>query len=98
MVIRDYHVTMKKPVIGVAEFKARLSEYLRSVRKGQELTIADRDHPIARVVPYRQQTHTGLVVREPARSYATLGTIPLPEPAALGIDIVDLLLDDRNSR
>src|SRR5204863_8276246 len=36
----------------VAELKARLSEYLRSVRGGHEITVYDRDQPIARIVPY----------------------------------------------
>jgi prevent-host-death family protein len=82
--------------IRVAEFKAKLSEYLRAVRHGRELTIYDRDHPIARVVPVTQQTP--LVVREPVTRYGTLGQIELPPPLALPADIVDDLLADRASR
>ena len=78
---------------GVADFKARLSEYLRAVRKGREVVIYDRDQPIARVVPYESQRP--LAVREPLTSYATLGSIPLPPPAKLTVDPVDLLLEDR---
>ena len=85
---------MTKKPIGVADFKARLSEYLREVRKGHELTIQDRDQPIARVVPY--STASGqLVVREPTRTYRTLGSIPMPAPAALDVDVVEMLLEDR---
>jgi prevent-host-death family protein len=93
MVISDYHVTMK--VLGVAEFKAKLSEYLRSVRRGHELTIYDRDQPIARVVPYAPSSP--LAVREPAVHYTTLGAVPLPPPLALDVDVVELLLDDRRT-
>jgi prevent-host-death family protein len=93
MVIHDYHVTMKK--IRVAEFKAKLSEYLRAVRKGHELTIYDRDQPIARVVPWAA---TGpLAVREPTGRYRFLRDVPLPPPLDLPVDPVALLLEDRAS-
>src|SRR5438045_876188 len=95
MTTNDYHMTMSRKPIRVAEFKARLSEYLRAVRKGADLTIYDRDQPIARVVPYTSQSGR-LVVREPARPYGTLGAIPLPPPAKLDVDAVALLLEDRN--
>lgn len=93
MTIYDYHVTMK--TVGVAELKARLSEYLRSVRKGHDVTVMDRDQPIARIVPY--ETQSALTVREPLTEYRTLGDIPLPPPAALQVDAVEVLLADRRT-
>ena len=97
MTTSDYHVTMSdktdKPV-RVAELKAKLSEYLRRVRKGDDLTIYDRDQPIARVVPYAAPAGR-LVVREPLRSYKSLGQIPLPPPLKLAVDPVEALLEDR---
>jgi prevent-host-death family protein len=79
----------------VAELKAKLSEYLRSVRKGNEITVYDRNEPIARLVPY---SATGpLVVRESVTKYETLGDIELPHPVKLTVDVVDALLEDRNS-
>lgn len=96
VVIGDYHVTMSRNV-GIAELKARLSEYLRAVRKGRELTVYDRDQPIARVVPYAGSAGR-LLVREPVRSYRTLGDIPLPPPARLSVDGVAVLLEDRRAR
>ena len=83
-----------KPV-GVAELKARLSEYLRAVRKGHDLTIMDRDQPIARVVPY--VASGSLVVREPLSEYRTLGDIELPPPVLMSVDVVELLLEDRRA-
>lgn len=91
----DYHVVMTKP-LRVAEFKAKMSAYLRSVRRGNELTIYDRDQPIARVVPIDKTTP--LAVREPLARYDTLGDIPLPPPLGQDGDIVDLLLEDRRQR
>lgn len=91
MVIDDYLVTMNR--VGVAELKAKLSEYLRTVRRGGEVTVYDRNEPIARVVPYLRSG--ALVVREPLHTYRTLGHIPLPAPLKLGIDPVELLIEDR---
>jgi prevent-host-death family protein len=90
-------MTMTRKPVGVAEFKARLSEYLRAVRKGRELVIQDRDQPVARVVPYAAPA-SRLQVREPVRTYATLGDIPLPPPAKLSVDAVAMLLEDRRAR
>lgn len=94
MVIDDYHVTMSLSDVRIAQLKARLSEYLRAVRKGRELTVYDRDQPIARVVPYTGRGG-GLVVREPVQAYASLGKIPLPAPLKLDRDVVDVLLEAR---
>lgn len=94
MVIDDYIVTMSSSSVRIAQLKARLSEYLRAVRKGRELTVYDRDQPIARVVPYAVQTGR-FMVREPVQAYASLGKIPMPPPAKLGTDAVELLLEDR---
>jgi len=41
---------MKK--VGIADLKERLSEHLRKVRRGQTLTVLDRETPIARIVPF----------------------------------------------
>ena len=87
----DYHMTMKK--VGVADLKAKLSEYLRIARKGGEITVMDRDQPIARLVPYVETS--GLQIREPLKVYKRLGDIPLPPPIPLDIDPVDVLLEDR---
>lgn len=38
-------------IAGVTEVKARLSEYLRRVRGGEEVVVTDRGRPVARIVP-----------------------------------------------
>jgi prevent-host-death family protein len=84
---------MKK--VRVAQLKARLSEYLRAARRGHEVTVFDRDQPIAKLVPYAP---TGVLsVREPNASYGRLADVPLPPPLRLDVDAVDLLLEDRQS-
>lgn len=39
--------------VGIAELKARLSEYLSRVQAGEELIVADRGRPVARLIPVR---------------------------------------------
>jgi antitoxin (DNA-binding transcriptional repressor) of toxin-antitoxin stability system len=79
--------------VRVAEFKAKLSEHLRSVRRGNDLAIYDRDQPIALVVPWKSSEP--LRIREPAGRYKSLKFVPLPPPLELPMDVVDLLLEDR---
>jgi len=88
----DYHQTMK--TVRIAEFKARLSEYLRIVRRGNTLVIQDRETPIARVIPYAKDSD-GLSIREPLGVHATIQSVPLPPPLHLDFDIVELLLEER---
>ncbi len=37
----------------VSELKARLSQYLRRIKGGEEVLITERGRPVARLVPYR---------------------------------------------
>ena len=52
--------------VKIAELKARLSAYLRSVRAGDEIIVQDRDTPIARLVPYQEPMR--LVIRHSTKS------------------------------
>ncbi len=80
--------------VRVAELKARLSEYLRRVRRGQTVTVLDRDTPIARIIPYVNDAKA-LTVRRPVKPQPP-HRVPLPPPLDLGgIDVVDLLLEER---
>ncbi|KPK64947.1 MAG: hypothetical protein AMS21_06025 [Gemmatimonas sp. SG8_38_2] len=78
--------------VRVAELKARLSAYLRRVRAGETITVLDRDTPIARLVPV--DAAAPLSVR---RSRGRLHDLPLPPPLTLGVDVVDLLLEERQA-
>ena len=98
MTSSDYYVVMRKARI--AELKAHLSEYLRAVRRGEEVTVFDRETPIARIV--RVGAPSGALRIRPARSGAPpIGKIRLAAPLARdfqGIDAVELLLEDRRKR
>ena len=93
MVIQDYLVTMKS--VRIAELKARLSEYLRIVRRGH--LVLDRDTPIGRIVPCRQESRQKLRVRMPAGRYPSIHDIPRLPPLDYTGDIVTLLLEERQN-
>ncbi len=87
----DYIGTMNE--VKIAQLKAKLSEHLRRVRRGHTLPILDRDTPVARVVPYDEPGP--LRVREPPSGGSGLRGVPLPPPLAVDLDIVDVLLEER---
>lgn len=81
---------------GVADLKARLSEHLRAVRRGEEITVMDRDTPVARIVPYA--TSGALRVREPGTRYGKPSEVALPPKVRIRGDVVDVLLEERRDR
>jgi prevent-host-death family protein len=81
---------------GIAEVKARLSEYLRAVRRGETVTIVDRTTPVAQIVPLRER-HS-LRVRKPRSEAPRLGDVPRPKSMKLAVDVVKLLLEERRER
>ncbi len=82
--------------VRIADLKARLSEHLRYVRRGNVLTILDRDTPVAKVVPIDEGS--GLVVRTPAPDAKKLRDIALPRAVRVERDPVAVLLEDREGR
>ena len=91
--ISGHTVTMKQ--VRIAELKARLSEYLRAVRMGETIAVLDRETPVAQIVPVRDRH--GLRVRKPAPGTPTPNRVPLPKPLKTNIDVVQLLLEERQS-
>ena len=79
--------------VRIADLKAHLSAHLREVRRGRTIVVLDRETPIARLVPY-DGSPGALRVRHP-RGKARLRDVPLPPPLRLDLDIVELLLQDR---
>jgi antitoxin (DNA-binding transcriptional repressor) of toxin-antitoxin stability system len=86
----DYNMVMT--TVRIAELKSRLSEHLRSVRKGRTLTVLDRDTPVARIIPYAAEP---IEVRRATRR---LQDVKLPPAPAAPTDSLTILLDDRHRR
>ena len=81
--------------VRIAELKSRLSEYLRAVRGGETISVMDRDTPIAQLVPVQERV--ALRIRKPVSGTPPPCRVPLPKPLAIDVDIVDLLLEERQS-
>jgi prevent-host-death family protein len=86
-----------KTTVRIAELKSRLSEYVRRVRRGQTITVLDRDTPVARLEPITGNAPR-LVVREPSTGAARPGDVRLPPPLRLKHDVLELLADERGER
>ena len=79
--------------VRIAELKAKLSEYLRAVRRGETIAVFDRETPVAQIVPMRSPS--AIQVRKPAPGTPPPNRVRLPKPAKLPIDVVQLLLEER---
>lgn len=79
--------------VRIAELKSRLSAFLRAVQRGESLAVLDRDTPIAHIVPIREQR--GLRIRKPAAGAPAPSKVPLPKAANLRLDVLALLLEER---
>jgi prevent-host-death family protein len=84
-------MTMRQ--VRIADLKARLSEYLRAVRRGETIAVLDRDTPVAKIVPLRDGV--ALRIRKPARGAPRPNRVPLPKALKTNIDVVQLLLEER---
>jgi prevent-host-death family protein len=95
MTRNDYYMVMKN--VKIAELKSRLSEHLRAVRRGESITILDRQSPIARIIPLESRGSPLVIRPRPART-VSLGRVPLPPPLKTRVDIVALLAQERGER
>ena len=83
---------MVMKAVRIADLKARLSEHLKSVRKGRTITVFDRDTPVARIVPYAAEPV------EIRRAVRRLRDVKVPAPPARRTDSLAVLLEDRRRR
>lgn len=84
---------MKK--IGIAELKSKLREFLRIVQGGESIAVLDRNRAVAWIVPIR--VRSGLRIRKPAMDSPKPNKVLLPKPMTQKLDIVQLLLEERQS-
>ncbi|MEO8092932.1 MAG: type II toxin-antitoxin system prevent-host-death family antitoxin [bacterium] len=87
--------------VGVAELKAKLSEYLARVRQGEEVVVTDRGRPIARIGPARLTEGEHLAELERA-GLVKVGTgvsdafLNAPRPRSTGGSLLEALLEERS--
>jgi prevent-host-death family protein len=82
--------------VKIAALKARLSEYLREVRRGESFTVMDRQTPIARLGPYSTEREP-LRMRKASGRFRAPCKVPLPAPVRLDVDPVELLIEERRT-
>jgi prevent-host-death family protein len=82
--------------VRVTELKSHLSHHLREVRAGESLTVYDRTTPVARLVPLDRGDDLWLT--KPLAKAPPVGLVKLPRARPIDIDVVDMLLRDRQSR
>ncbi|MBK9063384.1 MAG: type II toxin-antitoxin system prevent-host-death family antitoxin [Acidobacteria bacterium] len=82
--------------VSIADLKARLSHYVSLARRGRMVTVTNRDIPVARLVPLEEK-RAALVAHRPAPGTPAPGKVKLPPPLKTKRDIVDLLLEERQS-
>lgn len=86
--------------MGVAELKAKLSEYLARVRAGEEITVTDRGRPVARISPAEPAVDEHLAELERA-GIIKLGSgisdefLDAPRPRGDGGSLLEALLEER---
>ena len=81
--------------VRIAELKSKLSEFLRSVQRGESLAVLDRNTAIAHIVPIRERTE--LRVRKPPSGTPAPNRVTLPKSAQLKLDVLELLLEERQN-
>ncbi len=84
--------------VNIADLKNNLSRYLARVREGAELTVLDRDTPVARILPFATRGGGGRsgakgAEQEAARAHVTelqrLGILGAGDPEPLGAWVRD---------
>jgi antitoxin (DNA-binding transcriptional repressor) of toxin-antitoxin stability system len=97
LALHDYlwsYVVMRQ--VRIAELKSRLSEFLRAAQGGESIAVLDRNTAIAQIVPIRERQ--GLRIRKPALGSPAPNMVRLPRAARLKIDVLELLLEERQSQ
>ncbi len=89
--------------VGAREFKNRLGQYLREVRKGRSLLITDRGRPVAKVSPPEENRPEKQTIQERLEELEAQGLIRLgrgrlrpfrPVPGR-GKPISEMIIEDR---
>ena len=86
--------------VRIAELKSRLSEYLRDVRRGETISVLDRETPVAQLIPQLIPAR-GLVslrIRKPALGAPPPNRVALPKPLGIKTDVLALLLEERQGQ
>ena len=80
--------------VNIFEAKNRLSQLIRSVQAGEEVVIANRGEPVARLVPAHETPRTTAGVGSGRAILSWLGRHPLPDYARRSAEEIDAAVDE----
>lgn len=92
-------------MIGVAELKSKLSEYLAQVKAGEEIVVTERGKPVAKLVKTTESPDDdGLedLVRRGIVKRGAGGSVPddffdAPRPKSKGGSVTESLIEERRT-
>jgi prevent-host-death family protein len=79
--------------VNILEAKNRLSELIRTVQSGEEVVIANRGEPVARLVPAQRATAQPIAPGSAAAVLDWLGRHPLPAYARRSVAEIDAAIE-----
>jgi antitoxin (DNA-binding transcriptional repressor) of toxin-antitoxin stability system len=88
-------VTMSTRV-GIAELKAHLSEYIARAKGGERIVVCDRNTPVAEVTAWVGEDEPLPLIPATRPWSGVTGFQPLPRLP--GIDLAEMLIEDRHRR
>ncbi|MBI2646562.1 MAG: type II toxin-antitoxin system prevent-host-death family antitoxin [Deltaproteobacteria bacterium] len=81
--------------VKIGQLKNKLSAYLRLVRKGAQIIVMDREHPIARITPFEEKEELRIIPAQ--KKFSEIKKLSFSKPK-VQIDVVALLREDRDKR
>lgn len=97
MVMKKSHVK-KDNTVNIATLKAKLAQYLRIVKGGEEIVVLDHKMPVARIVPIVDSLKPLPSIKPKADFSGIANMKVLPLEKRPKVDIMTLLLEDRAKR
>ena len=87
-----------RPVeVKIAVLKSKLSEYLARVRRGEEVTVLDRNTPIALIIPMPSVQAKAQLELEPGRGSGNITKMKGRRVGISKVSSLEILLEDRDS-
>jgi prevent-host-death family protein len=81
-----------------SQLKAKMGQFMRAVRSGQEVIITDRNEPVARLVPIKSNQKQSIFESLHDSDAPPLGEIKIKGVKVAGLTSLEMLLEDRNKR
>ena len=79
--------------VNIFEAKNRLSQLIRSMQSGEEVVIANRGEPVARLVPAREAPEAGTSAGSGRAILSWLERYPLPDYARRSAEEIDAAIE-----